>query len=60
MLQVNMTLDQKIRDGKLLYDMNKEAKKYQLYHKAKLINMNILQVKLISYSILPSVNVSVK
>ena len=55
-----MTLDEKIRDGKLLYDMNKEAKKYQLYHQAKLINMNILQVKLISYSILPSVNVNVK
>ena len=60
MLQVNMTLDEKIKDGKLLYDMNKEAKQYQLYHKAKLINMNILQVKLISYSILPSINVNVK
>ena len=37
-----MTIDDKIRDEKLQYNINKEAAKYQLYHLEKLI---ILQVK---------------
>ena len=52
-----MAIDDKIRDDKLQYDINKEAAEisalsygllYQLYHISfivKLINMNILQVK---------------
>ena len=32
-------------DEKLQYDINREAKKYLPYHQAKLISMNILQVK---------------
>ena len=40
-----MTTDDKIRDAKLQYNINREAAKYQLYHLEKLIKMNILQVK---------------
>ena len=47
-----MTIDDKIRDEELQYGINKEAvssiyisKKYQQYHRVKVINMNILQVK---------------
>ena len=40
-----MTIDDKIRDEKLQYDINRKAAKYQLYHQEKLINMNVLQVK---------------
>ena len=52
-----MAIDDKIRDDKLQYDINKEAAEisalsygllYQLYYISfivKLINMNILQVK---------------
>ena len=40
-----MTIDHQIRDGKLQYDINREAEKYQPYHQAKLISMNILQAK---------------
>ena len=40
-----MTIDDKIRDEKLQYDINREATEYRLYHLEKLINMNILQVK---------------
>ena len=41
-----MTIDDKIRDEKLQYDINGEAaKKYQHYHLVKLINMNLLQSK---------------
>ena len=40
-----MTIDYKIRDEKLQYDIKRKAKKYQNYHQVKLINMNILQVK---------------
>ena len=36
-----MTIDYKITDEKLQYDINREA----AYHLEKLINMNILQVK---------------
>ena len=38
-----MTTDDKIRDGKLQYDINREA--YQYYHQVKLINVNISQEK---------------
>ena len=38
-----MTIEDQIRDEKLQYDINRE--KYQLYHQAKLISMNILLVK---------------
>ena len=41
-----MTTDDKIRDKKLQYDINREATKIQLYYLEKLINMNILQVKI--------------
>ena len=42
-----MTIDDKIRDEKLQYNINREEKhqKYQHYHKVKLINMNSLQMK---------------
>ena len=40
-----MTTDDKIRDAKLQYNINREAEKYQLCHLEKLIKMNILQVK---------------
>ena len=38
-----MTIDDKIRDEKLQYDVNRE--KYQHQHLEKLINMNMLQVR---------------
>ena len=37
-----MTIDGKIRDENLQYNINKEATKNQFYHQIKLINMNIL------------------
>ena len=40
-----MTMDDKIRDGKLQYDINRKAANYQHYHQVKHINMNIFQVK---------------
>ena len=40
-----MTIDDQIKDEKLQYDINREAAKNQPYHHAKLIDMNILQVK---------------
>ena len=40
-----MTTDDKIKDEKLQYDINREAAKYQHYLQVKLINMNILQAK---------------
>ena len=36
-----MALDEKIKDGKVQYDVNRAVKKYQYYHEVKLINMNI-------------------
>ena len=35
-----MTIDDKIKDEKLQYDVNREAAKYQHCHQVKLINMN--------------------
>ena len=40
-----MTVEDQIRDEKLQNDINREAVKYQLYHQAKLIRMNILLAK---------------
>ena len=40
-----MTIDNKIRDEKLQYDIKEKQEKYQLYHLEILINMNILQMK---------------
>ena len=40
-----MTINDQIGDEKLQYDINREAAKYQVYHQAKLIIMNILLVK---------------
>ena len=40
-----MTINDKIRDEKLQYDINREAAKLSAYHLEKLININILQVK---------------
>ena len=38
-----MTIDEKIRDEKRQYTINREAGKNQYYHKEKLINFHILQ-----------------
>ena len=35
-----MKIDDKIKDEKLQYDINREATKYQHYHQVELINMN--------------------
>ena len=40
-----MAIEDQIKYEKLQYDINREAAKYQLYHQAKLINMNTLLVK---------------
>ena len=40
-----MIIYDQIRDEKLQYDINREAAKIPLYHQAKLISINILQVK---------------
>ena len=40
-----MTIDDKIRNEKLEYEINREAAKIYIYHQVKLINMNISQVK---------------
>ena len=40
-----MAIDDKIRDEKLQYDINREEQIYQLYCPEKLINTSILQVK---------------
>ena len=40
-----MTIDDKIKNENLQYDINREAAKYQHYHQVELINMNILQAK---------------
>ena len=40
-----MEIDDKIRNEKLQYDVNRKVAKHHHYHKVKLINMNILQVK---------------
>ena len=36
-----MTIDDKIRDEKLQYHINREAAKYQYYHQVKLTDMKI-------------------
>ena len=40
-----MTVEEQIRDEKMQYDINREAAKYQIYHQAKLMSMNILLAK---------------
>ena len=40
-----MTIDDKIRDQKLKYDINREAEKISALLSGKLINMNIFHVK---------------
>ena len=40
-----MTIDGKIGDQKLQYDLNREAAKISTLSSGKIINMNILQVK---------------
>ena len=40
-----MTIDDKIRDEKLQYDINKEAAKISALSSGKLINMSILHLK---------------
>ena len=40
-----MTIDDKIRDEKLQYDITEEQQKIQHYLQVKLINMHILRVK---------------
>ena len=40
-----MTIDDRIKDEKLQYHINREAAKIQHYCQAKLMNMNILQEK---------------
>ena len=46
-----MIVDDKIKDEKLQYDINKEAAKRSAFCQVKLINMNILQVKNYCYLI---------
>ena len=41
-----MTIDDKIRDQKLDYDINRKAAKISALLSVKLINMNILHVKI--------------
>ena len=41
-----MTINDRIRNEKLRYDIDREAAKYQLYHQENFINMNILLVKI--------------
>ena len=41
-----MTSDDKIKDEKLQYDINREAAKISALSSEKQINMNILQVKI--------------
>ena len=39
-------MEKNIKNKKLLYDINREAQQnYHCYYQAKLINMNILQVR---------------
>ena len=40
-----MTTEDRIKDEKLQHDINRRQQKYQLYHQAKLMNMNFLLVK---------------
>ena len=40
-----MTVDNKTRDEKLQYDINREAAKTSALHQVKLINMNVLHSK---------------
>ena len=40
-----MAIEDKIRHEKLQYDITEKLQEYQHDHQAKLINMNILQVK---------------
>ena len=40
-----MTIDDKVKDEKLQYDINRETAKISVHHLEKLINMNFLQVK---------------
>ena len=40
-----MKIDDKIRDEKLQYDINREAAKISALSSEKFINMNVLQVK---------------
>ena len=40
-----MTIDDKVRDEKIQYDVNGEAAKNQYHRHVKLINMNFLHVK---------------
>ena len=41
-----MTVNDQFRDEKLQFDIKREPAKYQLYHQAEFINMNILLVKI--------------
>ena len=40
-----MTIEDQIKDGKLQYNINREAAKMSAYHPVKLISMNVLLVK---------------
>ena len=46
-----MRIDDKFKDEKLQYDINREEAKKQHYRLVKLRNMNILQVKKYQYLI---------
>ena len=48
--KITMTTDDKIKDEKLQYDINREATN-QDYHQVKFINMNILQASKYCYRI---------
>ena len=41
-----MTINDQIKDEKLQYDINREAAKISIYRQVKIINLNILLVKI--------------
>ena len=44
-----MTIDNKIKDEKLQYNVTREAAKISAYHQAELIDMNILRQRNITF-----------
>ena len=44
-----MAIDDKVKDEKLQYDINREAVKLQDHHQEKLTKMNMLQLKNITF-----------
>ena len=49
-----MATEDKIRDEKLQYNINREAAKYQHYHLEELVNMNIVKWRNITFQLKPN------